>query len=110
MGDTNYFSGVVKILENPVQNVVNEKLLLTTFRVEIPQIRQNKIISLVFWGNLAHDITNYYRINDYILVEGYSSIENQSSRVLSKNLKKIIITVLKAYPFFLDSDRNLIKD
>ena len=106
MGDTNYFSGVVKILENPIQNVLVEKTLITTFRVEIPQIRQNKIVSLVFWGNLANEIKNYYQVNDYILIEGYSSIEKKSPELSKKSSRKIVISVLKVYPFLLKSDRT----
>jgi len=101
MGDTNYFSGMVKILENPVQSFINDKTLTTTFRVEIPQIRKNRIVSLVFWGNLANDVKNYYQVNDYILIEGYLSIEKKQSNLLNKTPKKIIITVLKVYPFLL---------
>lgn len=101
MGDTNYFSGMVKILENPVQSFINDKTLTTTFRVEIPQIRKNRIVSLIFWGNLANDVKNYYQVNDYILIEGYLSIEKKPSNLLNKTPKKIIITVLKVYPFLL---------
>lgn len=101
MGDTNYFSGMVKILESPVQSFINDKTLTTTFRVEIPQIRKNRIVSLVFWGNLANDVKNYYQVNDYILIEGYLSIEKNQFNLLNKNPKKIIITVLKVYPFLL---------
>ena len=101
MGDTNYFSGMVKILENPVQSFINDKTLTTTFRVEIPQIRKNRIVSLVFWGNLANDVKNYYQVNAYILIEGYLSIEKKQSNLLNKTPKKIIITVLKVYPFLL---------
>lgn len=109
MGDTNYFSGIVKILENPIQSFINDKTLTTTFRVEIPQIRQNKIVSLVFWGNLANEVKNYYQVNDYILIEGYTSIEKKSSEFLNKNPRKIIITVLKVYPFLLKSNQNMTK-
>ena len=110
MGDTNYFSGIVKILENPISNFFNDKSLTTTFRVEIPQIRQNKIVSLVFWGKLANEVKNYYQVNDYILVEGYTSIEKKSSDLSNKNPRKIIITVLKVYPFLLKSNQTIMKD
>ena len=99
MGDTNYFSGIVKILETPIQSFTNDKTLKVTFQVEIPQIRQNKIISLIFWGNLAQEVKNYYQINDYILIEGYVSINEENSGLL----KRITITVLKVYPFLLKS-------
>ena len=104
MGDTNYFSGIVKILENPIQSFINQKTLITTFQVEIPQIRQNRILSLIFWGNLAQEVKNYYQVNDYILIEGYISINKKNFDPLNKNLKKITVTVLKVYPFLLKSN------
>jgi hypothetical protein len=99
MGNINYFSGIVKVLETPIQTFFNNKMPVTTFRVEIPQTRNNRIISLVFWGNLAREVKNYYQINDYILIEGYTSIRN-------KNSKKVTITVLKVYPFLLKANRT----
>ena len=99
MGNINYFSGIVKVLETPIQTFFNNKMPVTTFRVEIPQTRNNRIISLVFWGNLAREVKNYYQINDYILIEGYTSIRN-------KNPKKVTITVLKVYPFLLKANRT----
>jgi hypothetical protein len=104
MGDTNYFSGIVKILENPVQSFINNKTLTTTFQAEIPQIRENKIVSLVFWGNLAQEVKNYYQVSDYILIEGYVSIKINNTNLLDKNSKKVIITVLKVSPFLLKSN------
>ena len=99
MGNINYFSGIVKVLETPIQTFFNNKTPVTTFRVEISQTRNNRIISLVFWGNLAREVKNYYQINDYILIEGYTSIRN-------KNSKKVTITVLKVYPFLLKTNRT----
>jgi hypothetical protein len=28
------------------------------------------------WGNLARDVATYYKINDYILIEGYLSLRD----------------------------------
>jgi len=98
MGDTNYFLGTVKTLENPIQKLVKEKTLMTTMRVEITQMRQNKFISLVSWGTLADEIKKSYQTNDYLLVEGYISIHKTNLK-----LNKIIITVLKIHPLFLNS-------
>ena len=104
MGDTNYFSGTVKILETPIQRVFKQKTLVTIIRVEIPQVRQNRIVSLIFWGKLASKVKKSYRANDYLLIEGYSSIKKTNSK-----LNKIMITVLKVYPLFLTSNRPLKK-
>ena len=110
MQSPSYFSGIVKIIENPKQKVFNDKIISTQFRVLIPQMRKNKppkIISLIFWGSLANDVKNYYQINDYILIEGYSSIKTKKKKDLTgSNLKKVIITVLKVYPFLLKANNN----
>ena len=103
MGDTNYFSGIVKILENPVQKLVKKKTLLTIIRVEIPQIRQARGILLILWGNLGNEIKNSYQKNDYILIEGYSSIKKINVELNNSKLHKIIITGLKIYPLLLTS-------
>ena len=34
MADMNYISGIVKILENPVQKVFNKTITVTKFRVQ----------------------------------------------------------------------------
>ena len=103
MGDTNYISGIVKILENPIQTVFNNNIPITRFRVQLPQVRNNTIINLVFWGKLSQDITNYYEIDDYIIIEGYLSLRDKKT---IKNSKKVEITVLKVYPFLLSYNRR----
>ena len=106
MGDTNYISGIVKILENPIQTVFNNNIPITRFRVQLPQVRNNIIINLVFWGKLSQDVANYYEIDDYIIIEGYLSLRDKK---MIKNLKKVEITVLKVYPFLLSYNRQSIK-
>jgi single-stranded DNA-binding protein len=106
MSDTNFVGGVVKILETPKQNIINNNILVTSFRVQFPQVRKNCIVHLKFWGNLARDVETYYKINDYILIEGYLSLsEKQTSNLNGQTPKKIEITVLKIYPFLLSYDR-----
>nr|YP_010283415.1 hypothetical protein MKU43_pgp091 [Bacillaria paxillifer]ULD16534.1 hypothetical protein [Bacillaria paxillifer] len=100
MADTNYISGIVKILENPKQKLVNKTIPVTEFRVQLPQFKNNTIVNLVFWGNLGKDVTNYYKLNDYIIIEGYLSLKNKKTLNLSK---RVTITVLKIYPFLLSS-------
>ena len=106
MSDTNFIGGVVKVLETPKQDIINNNIFVTRFRVQFPQVRKNSVVHLKFWGNLARDVANYYQINDYILIEGYLSLINQQSSNLSNRLpKKIEITVLKIYPFLLSYNR-----
>jgi hypothetical protein len=110
MGDTNYFSGIVKILENPIQISTNTQPLTVRFRAEIPQIRKNRSVSLMFWGNLGQEVKNYYQVNDYILIEGYVSIRKNNANPLNKNSRKITISVLKVSPFLLKSKRQIQKN
>lgn len=103
MQSPSYFSGIVKILENPRQKIFKNKIITTQCRALVPQSRKNKspkIISLSFWGTLARDITNYYQMDDYILIEGYISIKNNKNSSLLDS-KKVLITILKFYPISL---------
>ena len=108
MADTNYFSGIIKILEFPQQKFITNNILVTQIRGEIAQFRSNQFVLITFWGNFGNEFKNYYRVNDYIIIEGYLSIQKKSNNKLAlKNRQKILITCLKAYPFLLKS-KNLI--
>ena len=99
MVDTNYIGSVVKILEKPVQKVINDKIVRTDFRVQLVSIRNFQLAHLTFWGNLGRDILNTYQINDYIMVEGYLSLPPKNRITMDKrSSKKAQITVLKVYP------------
>ena len=106
----NYFGSIVKILETPKQKFINSNTLVIKFRAQLPQVRQNQIVRLVLWGNLARAFLSYYKKNDYILIEGYASIKDiQTSNQNIKPLKKVTITVLKVYPFLLSYNRSINK-
>ena len=102
MGDTNYFSGIVKVLESPKYKIIKSNISTLTFRAELPQFRKTKLIHVVVWGNLVNDVKTYYQINDYILIEGY--LLNKKKKIIPKNSKKTLITVLRIYPFILKSN------
>ena len=100
MGDTNYIGSIVKILEKPMQRVINGKIIRTDVRVQLAQVRNIQIVSLVFWGNLGQDMINncQLNVNDYIMVEGYISLPDKTkTRIAKRSIKKAQITVLKAY-------------
>ena len=106
----NSIGAIVKILETPKQKFINSNTLVIQFRAQLPQIREIRIVRLMVWGNLAHAVLNYYKINDYILIEGYTSLRNDRNPNLNnKPLKKITITVLKVYPFLLSYNRSMNK-
>ena len=96
MNDINYFSGVVKLLENPSQRFLINNTLMIKFRVQLPQARKTKLVNLIFWGNLASDVSNYYKMNDYIIIEGYSGLTSKL------NSKRVEITVFRIYPLVLN--------
>jgi len=101
MNDTNFIAGIVKVLETPRQKIIKKNILVTTFRVQFPQVRKNSIVSLKIWGDLGHDVGTYYKINDYILIEGYLAIKTKKNKKLQQK-KKIEITISKIYPFLLN--------
>ena len=107
MGDTNYFSGIVKILETPRQEFIMDQTSVITFRAELPENRKNKIVILKFWGSLGHDVENFYKVNDYILTEGYISLRSrQNIKTLTKDSKQVVLTVLRVYPILLNPNRS----
>ena len=110
MNDTNYIGGVIKILETPKQKILKNNLLITTCRAQLPQFRNTRVITLIFWGNLARDVSTYYKINDYLIIEGYISLHDKENSQLTKyKSKRVQITVSKIYPFLLNYDRSLLK-
>ncbi len=107
MSDTNYIGGIVKILEIPKQKFLDDNILVVTCRAQLSQVRQTQIVNLVFWGNLAYDVTNYYQVNDYILIEGYLSLRSSSKLELNiQTFKRLEITILKVYPFLLSYNHS----
>jgi hypothetical protein len=106
----NYVSGIVQILETPKLKFINNNINRTEFYGQLPQIRKKQsitIIKLVFWGDFASDIADYYRINDYILVEGYLAFKKEElNNLSSRTLKNLEITVFKVYPLFLNNRRK----
>ena len=64
MVDTNYAGSIVKLIENPILKVFNNRISVAKFRVQLPQIRNTRIINLIFWGKLARDVATYYKVND----------------------------------------------
>ncbi len=104
MSDTNHMGAIVKILESPKNKTIKNKISITKFRAQLPQIRQTRVVDIVVWGNLANDVAKYYSTNDYILVEGYLSLRKLASlKSNRKILKRPRFTVFKAYPFIFGS-------
>jgi len=104
MGDINYMGAVVRILEIPTIQLTRTEIPYTKFRVQLsklrPKRRSNTILTVFAWGRFAQEIVRYYRINDYVLIEGYLS--NRQSSL--ENRKELVqVTLFKIFPFFLNS-------
>jgi single-stranded DNA-binding protein len=110
MGDINNICAIVKILETPKQKFINSKTFFLKFRVQLSKVRKSKTVRLVIWGNLARSVLNHYKINDYILIEGYVSHQARMySNKTKKPLKKVILTAFKVSPFLLNSANSIKK-
>ena len=108
MGDTNNIGAIVKILESPKNRTLKNKISITKFRAQLPQIRETRVVEIIVWGNLANDVAKYYNRNDYLLVEGYISLNKvQQLKSNRKILKRARLTVIKAYPFLLSSNLSI---
>lgn len=99
MASTNYISSIVKILEVPKQKFLNNTILITEFRVFLPQLKSTKVVHVTIYGESSNRLSNYLKPNDYVLIEGFLALCDQKN---SKK-KKIKITVLKTYPILLTS-------
>lgn len=94
----NVVNSIIRILEiSPIKLYNNVTII--KLRAQLPCIRNKVqlpiIIECFILGDLAYDLNNYYRINDYILVEGYLSTFSENSR----NLISIKLNITKLYPF-----------
>ena len=98
MLNTNYIGAVVKILEAPKKKIINSKTLVLRFRVQLAQLPYVRVVNLIVWGSSAHMLLNCYKVNDYILVEGYSSIK-VTKTFQNRSLEKVTITAVNVYPF-----------
>jgi len=101
----NYGSFIVKILEKPILTSFDTTNPVTQFTVQIPQLKKNDestLMGVSIWGKLGYDITHYYQINDYIIIEGYLSIRETSfNQFTIGTFKKVELSIYKIYPFIL---------
>nr|QUS63632.1 hypothetical chloroplast RF41 [Haslea silbo]QUS63835.1 hypothetical chloroplast RF41 [Haslea silbo] len=102
MVSTNYIGIIVKILEIPKYKILKNNCQFTEFRVQFRNKNQNKLLKLFCWGKLASELKDFYKINDYILVEGYLFQQNLRNKDLT-NQKLVKIKVIKIYPYRSES-------
>jgi hypothetical protein len=103
MGNTNYIAATVKLLECPRKKVLPNQTFMTDCRACLPQVKQNKVIYLSFWGKLAQESLTHYQVNDYFVIDGLVALESKPN----SKVKKVRVTVLKIYPLLLSTQRSL---
>jgi len=104
MNSTNYVIIVVKILEISKPNYLTNEVFVAHFKVQLSDLG---IIYLTFWSLVTNDILNYYKINDYIIVEGFLFISNNKLFNLDIEYReKLKIAISKIYPYFLNFKFN----
>ena len=102
MSDITYIQGIIKILETPKQELINNDIIFVKFRAQLASVRKFQVVKVIFWGNLAKDIVSFYKINQYLLIEGYPSFRN--SKNFTQTSKVVEITGLRVYPFCIKPD------
>lgn len=102
----NYISCIIQILEIPTIESYDNNIEMVKFRIQLPcartKVQSPIIIDATIWGDLAYDVANYYRVNDYALIEGYLSILANDKN----NQGAITINVTKLYPFLFTLESN----
>ena len=102
MSDITYIQGIIKILETPKQKSINNDIIFVKFRAQLASVRKFQIVKVIVWGNLAQDIVTSYKINQYLLIEGYPSFRNSANS--RQTSKKMEITGLRVYPLSIKID------
>ena len=103
----NYIIFTAKVLKNSGQSFFQDGTGLTELIVQLPQVRKNNIniiLKVTIWGNLSYDVAKYYKPDDYIIVEGYTTIKNTNIDNEGPLLnKQVEISAFKLYPLLLKS-------
>jgi len=100
----NYTSFMVKIIGKPEQSFFDNNISVTEMLARFYQFQDNScnVCKLSIWGNLSHDVMQYYKLNDYLVVEGY--ISQRNSNFEEYNITTDIeVSVIKIYPFALNN-------
>jgi len=94
MVSKNYISGIVRISEEPECLILDDNIYFTTCIAESEQLDS---IHLNFWGDLAYYVFESYQTDDYILIEGYISLNENEMPIDTIESKEFILTVLETY-------------
>lgn len=89
---------VIKVLEKPIHLVYKEYEAIE-IKVQFPVIRQKDSrseLTLIIWGDYRKDFLKYYKVQDYLIVEGTLTFKGDKN---VENEAKVIVK--RIYPFLL---------
>lgn len=90
---------IVKIIEKSVNLTYNSELVLK-IPIQFPQIKSKvfkRHLNLILWGTFREDFLKYYKIKDYLLIEGIITSTHYQNQEDEINL-----IAKRVYPFLLD--------
>jgi single-stranded DNA-binding protein len=101
-GTTSYFLGIVKLTSNFKSYYTKEKksrvIFCETYLAPAkPKSQKRKPLTKIriyFWGALGNQAEIYYRIGDYVLVQGRLKLVNQE---LNSNIQRVDLFPTKEY-------------
>ena len=108
----NYGIFFVKILRPPEQSFFEDDTSLTEVWVQFSRCTYSKKtyygnFKISAWGDIAYDLSKFYNVNDYLMIEGVLSFTpNYANNYYRKNDKQINFTVRKLFPVFLKNFNN----
>jgi single-stranded DNA-binding protein len=105
LGKMNTSNFIVKIISKPRQRLIADDIYVFEAQVEFPKVRRKKGLEqfkMAVWGSLGKHFLTYYRLGDYIIVEG--SISFERSHLQTRYRKNAKLTVLKLYPFLITDE------
>jgi len=98
----NYCNLIVKIIKPPVERYFENNIPVVEILVKFSPVKKDKgvdVLNLRVWGNLGHDVMKYYKINDYVIIEGFLSPKKNPSD------KHPQISIRKVYPCVLNNSK-----
>ena len=90
---------IIKVVENPIPIMYKEDSIIkipVCFAKNHNKLFKNEI-SLILWGCFKEDFLNYYKLKDYLIIEGIiTSVGYKNER------EEVNLIAKRVYPFLLD--------
>jgi hypothetical protein len=103
----NYNIFIVKIVSIADYRYYTDKLWVIRVQAQFPILENDAkyaTLQISFWGLLGSHLKNYYKIGDYIIVQGILSLRRQYYKSAIQMCPDLMVQ--KFYPFLLDEDEE----